>query len=780
MQHITNKNLIYVTVAVVAKAKAVSVQAVQKACLKNQYVVRFSQPKRGGNRGKSYEILVSSLEPDVQIKIFKAHPELLDRKHNTCLNSYSYGCGFAADNQGSITTATECEAAFSSNKENASKDLSNQIGLFSGASIDLGSCVQNPAPVFLQDFYNTSINSQGGEYSPLNKQIPALFSLESKSSELANDSDGAQLLLNSAKDTISSAPFSLAAPVVPETPIPEKAKRAALAKADLINHWQTYRKKQKSKAQADKDFVQMYNSKILSPAIYSILGKVSTGTLHRWKKLLSERDGDTNALAPAYNYGSKDNYAGTLSQVEQKAFLTLMLRPAKLSVGNAYRIIRFCKDKLGIEKLHCLKTYERYCKQFIRNNYDMWVLMREGEKALTEKVLKYNERDISLINAGDVFIADGHTLDFQVINPFTGKPCRATMVCYQDWKSSDIAGYEIMINENTQCIASALRNSILRFGKTPAIAYQDNGKAFRGKYFHGSEDFNDCGLRGVFSNLGILTMFARPYNAKAKPVERFFREFTQICESSIPSYVGNTIENKPAHMKRNENFHKTMHAIVNHNYVPTIEEAKQLIDNYLKFYRAQPCPHVKGKTIGEVFNEAKGTGINPEKLDTMMMAEEIRKIGRNGIKFLGTQYYNEALYGIKDKVVIKYSLADLSTIKVYSLSGEFMCEAKTDMLLHPAAAYLGTETDLENVKHAIKEVAKLKKSTIQKAKRHIAGHLTVADWEQIPQIEDKKIRRIKGKSVTLKPETQKNKYIMDLSDVEVILPDKPEQKYSMF
>jgi len=48
----------------------------------------------------------------------------------------------------------------------------------------------------------------------------------------------------------------------------------------------------------------------------------------------------------------------------------------------------------------------------------------------------YIERDISKLEVGDVLIADGHVLNFQVINPFTGKPTRATLVGFLDWKST--------------------------------------------------------------------------------------------------------------------------------------------------------------------------------------------------------------------------------------------------------------------------------------------------------------------------------------------------------
>ena len=96
----------------------------------------------------------------------------------------------------------------------------------------------------------------------------------------------------------------------------------------------------------------------------------------------------------------------------------------------------------------------------------------------------YIERDISKLEVGDVLIADGHTLNFQVINPFTGKPTRATLVGFLDWKSTALVGYEIMMSENTQCIASALRNAIINLGMIPKVVYQDNGKAFKAKYFH--------------------------------------------------------------------------------------------------------------------------------------------------------------------------------------------------------------------------------------------------------------------------------------------------------
>ncbi|MGN0004819.1 MAG: DUF1788 domain-containing protein [Candidatus Gastranaerophilaceae bacterium] len=115
-------------------------------------------------------------------------------------------------------------------------------------------------------------------------------------------------------------------------------------------------------------------------------------------------------------------------------------------------------------------------------------------KALKDKVEPYIVRDVSMLEVGQVLIADGHTLNFQVINPFTGRPSRATLLGFLDWKSEALVGYDIMLEECTQNIASALRNSILNLDHIPQFVYQDNGRAFKSKFFNGDKNFEELGF----------------------------------------------------------------------------------------------------------------------------------------------------------------------------------------------------------------------------------------------------------------------------------------------
>lgn len=257
-----------------------------------------------------------------------------------------------------------------------------------------------------------------------------------------------------------------------------------------------------------------------------------------------------------YNYTAKGCYRTSLNENEIKIFLNILLSPNKFSIGRAITLTQYILKENNAENIPTEVAFRRYAKWYKANNLDKWTFARDGMKALKDKVEPYIVRDTSMLEVGQVLVADGHTLNIQVINPFTGKPSRATLIVFLDWKSGGLVGYDIMLEENTQCIASALRNSIINLNMIPKIVYQNNGRAFRAKYFTDDKGFTELGFQGLYSKLGIETVFARPYNVRAKVIERFFKEFQESFEKLLPSYVGSNIQNKPAYMMRNEKLHK--------------------------------------------------------------------------------------------------------------------------------------------------------------------------------------------------------------------------------
>ena len=491
---------------------------------------------------------------------------------------------------------------------------------------------------------------------------------------------------------------------------PEKAKQNALAKLDLIRKWQEFRRKAVNKLQADYDFVKLHNSS--NSYLFNVLGKISRGSLHRWKASLDGTE-DYTRLIPNYKYVSVNEYRTCLTDEEIKIFMGLLLHPNRICIGKAIALTKYKLKEQCQSFIPADITFRRYAKWFKDNNYDKWVLARDGEKALSDKVEPYIKRDASMLDVGDILVADGHKLAFQVINPFTGKPCRATLVGFLDWKSTALVGYEIMLEENTQCIASALRNAIINLDMIPKIVYQDNGRAFRAKYFTDDKGFGELGFYGLYAKLGIETVFARPYNARSKVIERFFKEFQEGFEKLMPSYVGSSIINKPAYLKRNEKFHSNLH----NDYIPTIEETIKMIDMWLKFKNSQPCTNAPNMTITEVLENRKKQNIDKSLLDDLMLATEVKTIQRNGVRFLNCDYFDERLYGLRGKVLVKYNLFDLTSVKVFTPKGEYLCTAERVTETHPMAKILGTVDDLEDYKQKIQKQQKLKRKTINSVKK---------------------------------------------------------------
>src|SRR5574344_826375 len=505
----------------------------------------------------------------------------------------------------------------------------------------------------------------------------------------------------------------------PEKIISEFQRKKALAKYDLIKFWEEYRKNKKdnniSNKNSDKIFLESYNTGLLYPEIFAVLNTIGIGSLYSWKNTINKNP-DWTALVGNYKYSSNKVYRTKLKEEEITVFLKILLSPNRLSIGKAIGLTRHILEEKGFENIPKEVTFRRYAKWYKSANYDKWVLAREGAKALKDKVEPYIVRDISVLEPGQVLIADGHTLNFQVISPFTGKPCRATLLGFLDWKSGGLVGYDIMLEECTQSISLALRNAILHMDYIPSFVYQDNGRAFKSKFFNGDTKFEELGFTGVYEKLGIKPVYATPYNARAKVIERFFLDFQESFEKLIPSYIGTSIENKPAYMNRNEKLHQVIHE--KNHFIPTIEQAMGLINEWLKYKHAQPCTNVEGKTIQEVINDVEKQNINEKDLDDLMLAQEVKHIGRNGIRFLKADYFDEALYGIKGQSIIKYSLFDLSSIKVYSIKGEFICRANRVTETHPLAYHMGDIKDIEDYKHKVERQQKLRRKTIKAVTEH--------------------------------------------------------------
>lgn len=510
----------------------------------------------------------------------------------------------------------------------------------------------------------------------------------------------------------SSLPVEASA-TVPVESLSERQLARATAKTDLLLHYTRALKAAGwgKKAVGRDDFMAAYNSGFAYPAIYSVLGELSWKTVEGWKRIMRS-GGDLSDLSDRRGQWRCGKSIVTAQQA--RILLECALHPNRPLISEVIREAKRRMHTAGIDNGHSPVTYRRWLTEFKRNNFDVWTFTREGAKALNDKALISIERDPTLINVGDVLVADGHILNFEILNPWTGKPKRMALILFYDMRSSMPCGWEIMPTENTAAISAALRRAILALGKIPKVVYLDNGKAFRAKYFRDT-NLAESGLAGLYERLGIKTIFAWPYHGQSKTVERFFGTFAEL-ERWCPTYTGTSIAKKPPRMMRGERLHRKVYDKIMGGQCLTLEMAHRAIAAWFDEYAQRPQERSKylvGHCPQDLFLPGRGKGIDPTELTYLMMADKTATVRASRIEFNSRKYYHPELFRRNHRVQIRYDLQEPGHILVYD-RGEFLCVATEQDGVHPAATHLGTDEDREKLayfcelkKHQEKEAARL-------------------------------------------------------------------------
>jgi hypothetical protein len=163
------------------------------------------------------------------------------------------------------------------------------------------------------------------------------------------------------------------------------------------------------------------------------------------------------------------------------------------------------------------------------------------------------------------------------------------------------------------------------------------------------------------------------------------------------------------------------------------------------------------------------------ELDDLMMSREIRKVHRNGITWLGRHWYHEALCGLNDEVVFRYSHADLSQIYVY-YKNDFLCVARPIQKVHPMASESENPKDMEELNHQRAQIRRIKRDVIKVCREggpKVLERLPLKEIiYKVPGI-DKDIEKIEA-------EKPRSKFISPFVDVPVdsdfcIVPDETDK-----
>lgn len=512
-----------------------------------------------------------------------------------------------------------------------------------------------------------------------------------------------------------------AVPVAPRTEhAPCRAKQTGLAKYQLVHAFRravdaaTWGKKK----EAIDAFILAYNSQILLPNVFNVIGEISEKTLRALDKKLREARDDYSSLCDGRGgwkiHGTTKWKERKLTDTAKQAFLQCYCQPTRPSVVMAINAARIILKKQGDSSECDDSTFRRWLRDYEQTNAHVICLGRDGMKAYNDKYAPYITRDADLLRPGQCLVADGKTLNFFIRHPETGRPCRMAFIVFQDWASRCPVGWQIMPTENTIAIAAAFRHSVISLGRYPDSIYTDNGRAFKAKIFQETNpDLEE--MTGLYARVGTATFFAKPYSGRSKIVERFNRTFQDQLECLMPSFCGDSIQNKPAWMARNEKFHKAWHEAKTGGYVPTIREAGHVIDRYVRWYVNQPHDGLNGRTPWEVLEPAIGPGVSDDQLRFDFMWREIKSPRRCRITLWGIEYESDALHGMSTdmKIMVMYDTANLEQVYMYTQDNRYIGEAYPVAAMHPVAKLFGDEVSVDRVKDAIKRQASLAKRTKQ-------------------------------------------------------------------
>lgn len=328
---------------------------------------------------------------------------------------------------------------------------------------------------------------------------------------------------------------------------------------------------------------------------------------------------------------------------------------------------------------------------------------RKGRKWTLQNALGWIERDWETLRVGELWIGDHRKLDF-LIKWWNDEnelvPMRIWVTMWRDARSGHAVAWSLYPggeDPDSSKIIECLVNGMLEHGCLPVGLYIDNGKDFCARGFTEPVEITVGGQvykHSVAQALGIEVVHAIKYNARAKPVERFFRDMANQYDRLFPSYIGNCPANRKEGVwdaaKRNV------------AALPSYQEAYELFELYLRESEENLTRSkiTDGVPVAEAWagRKALRPGMAPEELVLATLKTcELRTVRRTpdgpGIEYRGW-YYScpELLQHWDEQLLVKEDVRARMITRVKAEVLEYV------YVFHPDGRLIGkcTAANMEN------------------------------------------------------------------------------------
>ena len=474
-----------------------------------------------------------------------------------------------------------------------------------------------------------------------------------------------------------------------------------------VDDWQRYRSKYPgSKAEADDRFIALC-------AKTDPEHEFSIDTLYRrWKSI---KQNDLDGLIDKRGKWKKGK--SDIQPEVWDAFLYFYLQEAQHPMMKCYEYMKLLlrEDHPDlVADIPSYTTFTRRVKSDIPEAVE--VLGREGQKAFRDRCAPYIRRTYESMASNEWWIADNHTFDV-ITQGDNGQRHRLHLTAFFDARSGIFTGCHVTENPCSQATLIALRKGILKYG-IPENIYVDNGSEFltfdigglghrKKKPKDGQERFEPP---PVFERLGIKMTNAIVRNAKAKIIERRFRDVKDQLSRLFDTYTGGNVLEKPERLK----------GVLKNGEIPLDSTFTEAVEELLDWYfNQQPYGGEvvadRGKPRQQVYNENLYTKrvAGAEDLSLMLMrSARPQKVTRRGVHLdiagQRLDYWNDdMLINLLGKqVYFRYDPDDLSEVRVYDLEDRYIMTVPVDN-----TAVLTYGASREDVKEAMGKVRRMERLT---------------------------------------------------------------------
>ncbi len=479
----------------------------------------------------------------------------------------------------------------------------------------------------------------------------------------------------------------------------------------VISEWLVYRGNPDipSKAEADESFAKFLALKY--PQM-----NISVDILYRrWK---SVREGDLDGMID--RRGKWRRGKSTIHEVTWQCFLYYFLDESKHPITKCWQYTKLWLQEVHPELVAELPSHYSFRRR-IETSIPKTVLIefRDGKKAFYDYCRAYIAREYDDLESNEYWIADNHTFDVIVVDK-NGKQHRPYLTAFLDARSGIFTGWYITYSPSSDATLIALRRGILKYG-VPKNIYVDNGREFltydvgglghRQKKKKGGDKEENFLPPGVFARLGIQMTNAIVKNARAKIIERRFRDVKDGLSRLFETFTGGTVVEKPDRLKY----------VLKKGNIYTDEEFESICGSLIDYYFNMEPYNGKveedaGKIKMDVFNENLKTQrriVHEDDLTLLMMrSSRAQTVGRRGvhldIRGGRIDYWDPEFVAkmLGKKVYYRYNPDDLSSVRIYDLEDRFLCEVKADS--EAVAAYGASK---EKIGTAMSKIGKVEKIT---------------------------------------------------------------------